>query len=159
MRFDTIIANGTVVHAKKTEKADVGIVGEKIAAVGKGLAKKAGGGADGGNGGNGNDSICRALAGSALQRRRPVAHGDSTRRAVSDRPRRADDPQTKNPTGSSHQRTVYAAPRAFLISSVSSGTTLNRSPTMPISATLNIGASGSVLMATIRRLPRMPARC
>lgn len=41
MRFDTIIAGGTVVHANKTEKADVAIVGEKIAAVGKDLAKKA----------------------------------------------------------------------------------------------------------------------
>jgi len=42
MQFDTIIANGTVVHANKTEKADVGIKGEKIARVDKGLAKKAG---------------------------------------------------------------------------------------------------------------------
>lgn len=42
MHFDTIITNGTIVNANKSEKADVGIVGEKIAAVGKGLAKKAG---------------------------------------------------------------------------------------------------------------------
>ena len=41
MHFDTIIADGTVVNAGKSEKADVGIVGERIAAVGKGLAKKA----------------------------------------------------------------------------------------------------------------------
>lgn len=40
MSYDTIIANGTVVNAKKTEKADVAIAGEKIAAVGKGLAAK-----------------------------------------------------------------------------------------------------------------------
>jgi len=84
MRFDTIIANGTVVHAKKTEKADVGIVGEKIAAVGKGLAKKAGGGADGGNGGNGNDSICRALhirlsfqAGGIIRQRNKARFGNA----------------------------------------------------------------------------------
>ena len=43
MKYDTIIAGGTVVHADKSEKADVAIVGEKIAKVGKGLAKKAGG--------------------------------------------------------------------------------------------------------------------
>jgi dihydropyrimidinase len=41
MKFDTIIANGTIVNADKSEKADVGIVGEKIVAVGKKLAKKA----------------------------------------------------------------------------------------------------------------------
>ena len=41
MDFDTIIAGGTVVHADKTEKADVAIVGERIAKVAKGLAKKA----------------------------------------------------------------------------------------------------------------------
>ncbi len=41
MRFDTIIANGTVVNANKTSKADVGIIGETIAQVDKGLAKKA----------------------------------------------------------------------------------------------------------------------
>jgi dihydropyrimidinase len=41
MHFDTIIANGTVVNADKSEAADVGIVGEKIAAVGKNLTKKA----------------------------------------------------------------------------------------------------------------------
>ncbi len=42
MRYDTIITGGTVVHATKSEKADVAIRGEKIAAVGRGLAKKAG---------------------------------------------------------------------------------------------------------------------
>ena len=42
MRFDTIITNGTVVNANKTEKADVAIRGEKIAKVQKGLAAKAG---------------------------------------------------------------------------------------------------------------------
>ncbi len=40
MRCDTIITGGTVVNANKTEKADVAIRGEKIAAVGKGLAKR-----------------------------------------------------------------------------------------------------------------------
>jgi dihydropyrimidinase len=39
MAYDTIIANGTVVSADGQEKADVAIKGEKIAAVGKGLAK------------------------------------------------------------------------------------------------------------------------
>lgn len=40
MAYDVIIAGGTIVHAKGNEKADVGIVGEKIVKVGKGLAKK-----------------------------------------------------------------------------------------------------------------------
>src|SRR5262249_47658991 len=41
--YDTIIANGTVVSAEGQEQADVAIRGEKIAAVGKGLAKSAAG--------------------------------------------------------------------------------------------------------------------
>src|SRR2546430_241879 len=40
MQFDTIIAHGTVVHPDKTEKADVGLIDQKIAKVAKGLAKK-----------------------------------------------------------------------------------------------------------------------
>lgn len=39
MQFDTIIANGTVVNADKSQQADVAIKGEKIAKVAKGLAK------------------------------------------------------------------------------------------------------------------------
>ena len=39
MAYDTIIANGTVVSAQGQEQADVAIQGEKIAAVGKGLAR------------------------------------------------------------------------------------------------------------------------
>src|SRR5579862_7953218 len=38
MAYDTIIANGTVVSATGEEQLDVAIRGEKIAAVGKGLA-------------------------------------------------------------------------------------------------------------------------
>lgn len=41
MSYDTIIANGTVISADAQEKVDVAIQGEKIAAVGKGLAKAA----------------------------------------------------------------------------------------------------------------------
>ncbi|MFH1417097.1 MAG: dihydropyrimidinase, partial [Planctomycetota bacterium] len=41
MRFDTIIANGTIVNADKSRKADVALRGEKIAAVGRRLAAKA----------------------------------------------------------------------------------------------------------------------
>src|SRR5436305_12129279 len=41
MAYDTIIANGTVVSALGQEQADVAIRGEKIAAVGKGLARSA----------------------------------------------------------------------------------------------------------------------
>ena len=48
---------------------------------------------------------------------------------------------------------------AFLNSSVSGGTSANRSITHPYVATLKIGASFFVLMATITLLPRMPARC
>src|SRR5712672_3602963 len=37
MRFDTVIRNGTVVTATDTSVADVGIVGDKISAIGAGL--------------------------------------------------------------------------------------------------------------------------
>src|SRR5258708_5951817 len=37
MRFDTVIQNGTVVTATDTSLADVGIVGDKISAIGAGL--------------------------------------------------------------------------------------------------------------------------
>lgn len=40
MSYDLIIANGTIVNADGTEQADVAISGEKIAKVGKGLARK-----------------------------------------------------------------------------------------------------------------------
>ncbi|MFQ5411555.1 MAG: dihydropyrimidinase [Phycisphaerae bacterium] len=40
MRYDTIIANGTVVNANKMEKADVAIRGQRIAKVGRGLARR-----------------------------------------------------------------------------------------------------------------------
>ncbi len=43
--------------------------------------------------------------------------------------------------------------------SVSSGTTLNRSPTRPMSATWKIGASSSLLIATMTLESFMPARC
>lgn len=39
MPRQTIIANGTIIHAKRQEKADLVLEGERIAAVGKGLAK------------------------------------------------------------------------------------------------------------------------
>ena len=42
MRFDTIITNGTLVTDQGSRKADLGIRGEKIAAIGRGLAKRAG---------------------------------------------------------------------------------------------------------------------
>jgi dihydropyrimidinase len=45
MAYDTIIANGTVVSAQGQEQADVALQGEKVAAVGKGLARSAGGAA------------------------------------------------------------------------------------------------------------------
>src|SRR5438093_6945108 len=41
MAYDTIIANGTVISAEGQEQADIAIRGEKIAAVGKGLARGA----------------------------------------------------------------------------------------------------------------------
>ena len=40
MSYDTIIANGKLVSDTKTTQADIAIKGEKIAAIGKGLAKK-----------------------------------------------------------------------------------------------------------------------
>ncbi|MEK6643260.1 MAG: dihydropyrimidinase [Planctomycetota bacterium] len=39
MQYDTIIANGTVVNADRSFKADVAIKGEKIARIGKGLVR------------------------------------------------------------------------------------------------------------------------
>src|SRR5438552_18596455 len=45
MPYDTIIANGTVISADDQEQADVAIQGEKIAAIGKGLARSASDGA------------------------------------------------------------------------------------------------------------------
>src|SRR3569833_2372496 len=47
----------------------------------------------------------------------------------------------------------------FLISSVSCGATWNRSPTTPLSTSSKIGASESLLMATIVLEVCMPARC
>jgi hypothetical protein len=41
----------------------------------------------------------------------------------------------------------------------SSGTMVKRSPTIPMSATSKIGASESLLMATIVRASLMPVRC
>src|SRR4029077_2022289 len=43
MAYDTIIANGTVISAQGQEQADVALQGEKIAAVGKDLARSAAG--------------------------------------------------------------------------------------------------------------------
>ncbi len=58
-------------------------------------------------------------------------------------------------------RVVRAAgqPLRLPISSVSCGATSNRSPTTPKSASSKIGASGSLLMATIVLDVCMPARC
>jgi hypothetical protein len=53
-------------------------------------------------------------------------------------------------------RPRYPAASSLL---TSSGTTLNRSPTIPKWATSKIGALGSELMATIMSAPFMPARC
>jgi hypothetical protein len=50
-------------------------------------------------------------------------------------------------------------PRRRVISSVSAGTTLNKSPTMPKSARSKIGASGSLLIAAMTLEVCMPARC
>lgn len=48
---------------------------------------------------------------------------------------------------------------AYLIFPVSSGTALNKSATSPWSATWKIGASGSLLIATIVFESFIPARC
>src|SRR4051812_45025365 len=50
-------------------------------------------------------------------------------------------------------------PRRFLTSSVACGSTVNRSPTTPKSTSSKIGASGSLLIATIVLDVCMPARC
>ena len=43
MAYDTIITGGTVVNGNQQRKADVGIKGQKITAVGAGLARQANG--------------------------------------------------------------------------------------------------------------------
>ena len=53
---------------------------------------------------------------------------------------------------------VYSA-ISFLRRSVSMGTILWRSPTMPRSATLKMGANLSLLMAIMKSLSSIPARC
>ena len=45
MQYDVIIANGTIVNADQTRKADIGIRGERIARIEKGLARSAAAGA------------------------------------------------------------------------------------------------------------------
>ena len=52
-----------------------------------------------------------------------------------------------------------AQPLRAVICSVAAGTTVFRSPTIPKSASSKIGASGSLLMATIVFEVCMPARC
>ena len=47
----------------------------------------------------------------------------------------------------------------FFAASVRAGTTWNRSPQIPYVATLKIGASGSLLIATITFDEPIPARC
>ena len=50
-------------------------------------------------------------------------------------------------------------PNLFLNSAVSAGNTLNKSPTTPYRASLKIGASASLLIATIVFADRIPAWC
>lgn len=50
-------------------------------------------------------------------------------------------------------------PSFFLNDSVSAGTIWNRSPTTPYRATLKIGASASLLIATTVFAARIPAKC
>src|SRR5262249_51224784 len=54
---------------------------------------------------------------------------------------------------------LYLCARTSATAFVSAGTISNASPTMPKSAILKIGASASLLIATITFEVRMPARC
>ena len=56
-------------------------------------------------------------------------------------------------------RSARAQPLRAVICSVAAGTTVFRSPTTPKSASSKIGASGSLLMATMVFEVCMPARC
>ena len=58
-----------------------------------------------------------------------------------------------------HTRGRQCAPRAFFTSSVRAGRIWKRSPTTPRSATRKMGASGSLLMATMCFEDDIPARC
>jgi hypothetical protein len=70
-----------------------------------------------------------------------------------------------NPAPADPQQAVASSIYSFLACPidhsllVSSGTTLNRSPTRPISATWKIGASSSLLMAMMVFESFIPARC
>src|SRR5262249_6513980 len=57
------------------------------------------------------------------------------------------------------QREGTQEPRRRRISSVIAGTSWNRSPTTPRAALARMGASGSLLIATIRRAPFIPTAC
>ena len=67
--------------------------------------------------------------------------------------------QTKGAADLSASGAFLLPVRSAYSFSVSSGTTLNRSPTRPMSATWKIGASSSLLIAMIVLLSFMPARC
>ena len=69
------------------------------------------------------------------------------------RRKRAGEPEDEQPEDQ-RGRGGYSF-RALIIA----GTISNRSPTMPKSATSKIGASGSLLMATIVLAPFIPTRC
>ena len=54
---------------------------------------------------------------------------------------------------------TYYFPNFFLIASVSAGTITNKSPTTPYRACVKIGASASLLMATISLAFLIPTKC
>ena len=66
---------------------------------------------------------------------------------------RADEPEDEQPEDQ-RRRGTYSFSAVII-----AGTISNRSPTMPKSATSKIGASGSLLMATMVLAPFMPTRC
>ena len=100
---------------------------------------------------------------------RLLQHGDSQRLAASTLlPRREPDcggePGRAAPDNQDIDIEGFPLQTSLLYDSVSraaisAGTTSNRSPTMPKSATSKIGASASLLTATIVRAPFIPTRC
>jgi hypothetical protein len=91
--------------------------------------------------------------GGILERDRMGSGSDQADAGRNLRCKRADEPEDEQPEDQ-RRRGGYSFSAVII-----AGTISNRSPTMPKSATSKIGASGSLLMATIVLAPFIPTRC
>ena len=97
----------------------------------------------------------RLSRGPALQK---PQHQQASRQKSGTRPLSSFLPNEKGRHSSQRRPSCIAAIAPYSLP-VSSGTSVNRSPTRPTSATWKIGASSSLLMATMILESFMPARC